>query len=488
MPKQKKTSSKVKKVASKVLKSKRSKPVKTSADLALSQHASDQKKGSKNNQDRNFKLIIKNVRCFAEEQHFDIRPLTFLVGENSTGKTTVMSCFSSIYDCISRGGWYTPDFNKDPYSMGSFVDIARKSNGKNSQQKTSFELGIAHDTSGIKYNLHFKKQDKVAEPMLNQADINFKDVTFFSEKKGQKVTYMVNKNNETLLQDSRSASDDISPAWMDPYIPRVLDPYIPPQFLEEDDQKKQIAFEELKKLRSHRRKYFSEEIFSLAPVRSKPQRTYNPIKESLRSEGSEIPVTLLRLSHQDDMWKKIHKKLVDFGKSSGLFSDVEVKKYGSTGEPFQLQFQVRGIQSNIIDTGYGISQILPLLVRLFTSDIQKRRYPVRKGTRFLLQQPEVHLHPKAQAELASLLIQSTKINNSFLIETHSDYILDRVRIEIRKGNISHHHVSLIYLEPTKNGVKAHNILFDEQGNLIKVPIGYRDFFMKESNRLLGFEN
>ena len=127
-------------------------------------------------------------------------------------------------------------------------------------------------------------------------------------------------------------------------------------------------------------------------------------------------------------------------------------------------------------------------MRLFTSDIQKKRYPIKKGTRFLLQQPEVHLHPKAQAELASLLIQSAKTNNSFLIETHSDYILDRVRIEIRKGNISHNHMSLIYLESTKNGVQAHNILFDKQGNLIKVPTGYRDFFIKESNRFLGFEN
>ena len=197
MSKQKKTSSKVRKVTSKVLKSKRSsKSTRITTDLALSQHISNQKKGKESNQDRNFKLTIKNVRCFAEEQHFDIRPLTFLVGENSTGKTTVMSCFSIIYDCISRGGWYTPDFNKDPYSMGSFVDITRKSNGKNSQQKTSFELGIIHDASDIKYNLHFKKQDKVAEPILSQVNIDFKGMTFFSEEKGQKVIYTINKNNK----------------------------------------------------------------------------------------------------------------------------------------------------------------------------------------------------------------------------------------------------------------------------------------------------
>ena len=485
MSKQKKTSSKVRKVTSKVLKSKRSsKSTKITTDLALSQHTSNQKKDSENNQDRNFKLTIKNVRCFAEEQHFDIRPLTFLVGENSTGKTTVMSCFSIIYDCIP-GGWYNSDFNKDPYSMGSFVDIARKSNGKNSQQKTSFELGIVHNASDIKYNLHFKKQDKVAEPMLNQISIDFKSMNLFSERKNQKVVHTIkDKDNKILLQDSYT-SDDMSLARM------MMNPRLIRSFVSKErsvNQKEKIAFEAWSKLRSYERQYFSEEIFSLAPIRSKPQRTYNPVKESLSSEGSEIPVTLLRLSHQDDIWKKIRKKLVDFGKSSGLFSDVEVKKYGSTGEPFQLQFQVRGIQSNIIDTGYGISQILPLLVRLFTSDIQKKRYPIKKGTRFLLQQPEVHLHPKAQAELASLLIQSAKTNNSFLIETHSDYILDRVRIEIRKGNISHNHMSLIYLESTKNGVQAHNILFDKQGNLIKVPTGYRDFFIKESNRFLGFEN
>ena len=485
MPKQKKTSSKARKVSSKILKSKKStKSTKVTIGPILSQRTAKQKEDKVSSQDRNFKLTIKDVRCFAEKQHFDIRPLTFLIGENSTGKTTVMSCFSIIYECISRGEWYIPDFNKDPYSMGSFVDIARKPNGKNSHQKTNFELGIVHDALNIKYNFHFKQQDKVAEPLLNQVSVDLEGMTFFSEVKDQEIIYKIkNKNNETLFKNSRPASDDISPSDY------IIDPYIP-WFLDETsvNQKEKIAFEGWKRLRSYRRQHFSEEMFSLAPIRSKPQRTYNPIKESLSSEGSEIPVTLLRLSHQDDTWKKIREKLVHFGKSSGLFSDVEVKKYGSTGEPFQLQFQVRGIQSNIIDTGYGISQILPLLVRLFTSDIQKKRYPIRKGTRFLLQQPEVHLHPKAQAELASLLVQSAKINNSFLIETHSNYILDRVRIEVRKGNISHHHVSLIYLEPTKNGVQAHNILLDKQGNLMQVPTGYRDFFIKESNRFLGFED
>ena len=148
------------------------------------------------------------------------------------------------------------------------------------------------------------------------------------------------------------------------------------------------------------------------------------------------------------------------------------------GDPFQLQIQVREQKSNLIDTGYGISQLLPILVRLLDAP---------RSVRFLMQQPEVHLHPKGQAELSSLLISLRKQrHHHFIVETHSDAMIDRARIEIMKGNISPEDVSLIYLEPKGNSIDVHNIKFDEQANLMGEPSGYRDFFLKESNKLLGF--
>ena len=65
-------------------------------------------------------------------------------------------------------------------------------------------------------------------------------------------------------------------------------------------------------------------------------------------------------------------------------------------------------------------------------------------------------------------------------------MVDRARIEIMKNRISPEDVSLIYLEPTDNHVKVHNITSDEQANLLGVPPGYREFFLKESDKLLGF--
>ena len=79
-------------------------------------------------------------------------------------------------------------------------------------------------------------------------------------------------------------------------------------------------------------------------------------------------------------------------------------------------------------------------------------------------------------------------NRAFIVETHSDYMIDRARIEIRKGNIRPEDVSLIYFEPKGNVVKVHNISFDKMGNMEGVPPHYREFFMTEYRRLMGFED
>ena len=218
----------------------------------------------------------------------------------------------------------------------------------------------------------------------------------------------------------------------------------------------------------------------IAPLRSKPKRTYDPVRETTSPEGEHIPMLMMRLDRTDNSrWSKLHDDLVSFGKESGLFSDIAVKRHGrQMSDPFQLQVKVRtGSRANIMDVGYGVSQSLPILV-----DVRSHRNSI-----FLLQQPEVHLHPRAQAELASLFVASYKKNhNYFMIETHSDYIVDRIRILTKKGLVDPDDVSILYFAPQRNAVKIHNISLDMNGDLEGVPDGYRDFFIRESDQLLGF--
>ena len=183
---------------------------------------------------------------------------------------------------------------------------------------------------------------------------------------------------------------------------------------------------------------------------------------------------------EEEQWGKFKNELVQFGEESGLFKNIEVKQYGNMSEPFALEVQTRSSTSNIMDVGYGVSQIFPILVNTLGT---------RRESKFLLQQPEVHLHPRGQAALSSLfarIIENRK--HSFIIETHSDYMIDRARIEIRKGTIKPEDVSLIYMEPQGRQVQAHNIEFDKSGEFKEVPESYRDFFLEETDRLLGYED
>jgi len=109
------------------------------------------------------------------------------------------------------------------------------------------------------------------------------------------------------------------------------------------------------------------------------------------------------------------------------------------------------------------------------------------GGTYLLQQPEVHLHPRAQAELGSFLaVLAKQQNKRFVIETHSDYLVDRVRMDIRdKKGITPEDVALLYFERTNGEATIHRLELDDQGNILNAPPGYRSFFLEEERRFLG---
>src|SRR5262249_27011022 len=141
---------------------------------------------------------------------------------------------------------------------------------------------------------------------------------------------------------------------------------------------------------------FNGNPFAFAPIRTSPKRTYDPVSETPEPEGSHVPMLLARLSRSstNDDWTRLSESLSSFGESSGLFDDIEVIRKGKKeSDPFQIGVKTGGPTVNLMDVGYGVSQVLPILVDTLQSPNRTRV--------FLLQQPEVHLHPRAQAELGT---------------------------------------------------------------------------------------
>lgn len=465
-------------------------------------------------------FILRDVRCFDGEQRGRLRPITLLVGENSTGKTTFLACYHVLHRIFSgRDLDAATDFNGEPFTMGAFRDIVRSRRGRQGRID-EFKLGlkiIAPDGGMPPYELIVTFRENGSQPEVVSLRFQFKiegDPNLFLElqRSGDGTTVRIPGRGPTpfdirfeeapfflhLLtisvedddQDFRSL-ENMKPVAA--FLAHVLDRS------EEigngsGKSKRDTANRGLSRadrfLGSIETLGFSE-LIPLAPLRSKPKRTYDPVRETASPEGEHTPMLMMRLDRTDKRhWDSLHDELVAFGRDSGLFSDIKVKRHGKQmSDPFQLQVKVRsGPPANIMDVGYGVSQSLPILVDIMADGPARgRKRNGDEGRTFLLQQPEVHLHPRGQAQLANLFIEAyRKRGNRFLIETHSDYIVDRVRISVRQGLLKPDDVSILYFEPNGKAAKIHNMSLDAHGNLQNEPPGYRDFFLRETDRLLGF--
>jgi hypothetical protein len=220
--------------------------------------------------------------------------------------------------------------------------------------------------------------------------------------------------------------------------------------------------------------------WAVAPVRTKPRRTYDQITDEFTPEGDHIPLVLARLLATTAAGRQrndVETALEKFGQASGLYKAVRVRNLGkSASDPFQIQVSVAGRFFNLPDVGYGVSQALPVIVE---SALRPR------GTLMLLQQPEVHLHPKAQAALGSFFIDLVAAQNRyFLIETHSDYLIDRVRQEVAAGKFDSARVRILFFERRGSESHIYPLTLDLHGDIEGAPSTYREFFLKEAEAFL----
>ena len=136
--------------------------------------------------------------------------------------------------------------------------------------------------------------------------------------------------------------------------------------------------------------------------------------------------------------------------------------------------RVKGPHRDLIDVGYGVSQVLPVVTELLRGDSLMDLFRGISPSIFLLQQPEVHLYPSTQAALSSFFCKVANPNRHLVVETHSDHLLDRVRMDVRDGvaALKPDDVSILFFERKNLDVRIHSLRIDEEGNIEGAPDGY----------------
>ncbi|AEB50844.1 ATP-binding protein [Aeromonas veronii] len=218
-------------------------------------------------------------------------------------------------------------------------------------------------------------------------------------------------------------------------------------------------------------------ISYLGPLRSAPERFYSKNQYSLNTVGVSGKDTPQIIYKEKDV---IIPELNSCFQKFNIPYEIDVENVGTSLTGELISISLRDTRTDVIvtpsDVGFGIGQLLPILVEGI----------VRKNSIICVEQPEIHLHPKLQAELADYFISTTethdfgKNNNQWIIETHSEALLLRLLKRIRTGTITPEMLSVIYVQPTNFGADIFELEIDESGELIdEWPDGFSELTFKE---------
>lgn len=156
----------------------------------------------------------------------------------------------------------------------------------------------------------------------------------------------------------------------------------------------------------------------------------------------------------------------------GLGDEVAVKDLGKLGKGLRLNLE--GAERDLTMVGVGASQILPVVLLVLSAN---------PGSIVILEQPELHLHPAVQSKLADFLLVA-RADLNFLVETHSEYFITRLRLRIAQEKISPDRLSLMFATRGKHGTILQHLNFNSMGSLQSWPVGFFDDQEKDNEEII----
>jgi len=425
-------------------------------------------------------LYLDNFRGF-KETFIPLKEINFFVGENSTGKTSVLKLIKAISD---PKFWIMQDFNIENAELGYFSEIV----SANSINKKYFDIGILGDATDKENNISAIKMrffDNEGTPELREVNLINKNINLQASISNNGIRYRYSKIDiEKIKENNKNRYFKL---WLkDNGLKNkrykeieIEETFFKQAFLFQLDSLISKEISNINKLStSFKVPNFLKEVAWIAPIRTEPKRTYDKYNITFSPDGTHTPYLLKKLLQNKSNVKDI---LIKFGKDSGLFTDISIKKLGkSQSSPFELQIGINNRTLKITNVGYGVSQILPLVIEVIAR---------QKNTWFAIQQPEIHLHPKAQAAFGDFIFKSfIKEQKKFIIETHSDYIIDRFRLKLNnniKNKKNNPKSQIVFFSKTKSGNSTSVIEIHDNGSISEnQPKEYRDFFIREQLELI----
>lgn len=413
---------------------------------------------------------LRNFKAFRYLEDIEIRPLTVLVGANSTGKSSILQSLLLLKQTSLAGrGEGALKFGGELVQLGNFSTVISDfDTSRDLEYRFTFET-VSPPLLRAEFALVFGLVDHPDVPTI-------KELSLSSTTGNNAVRLRVRGNIiEEYTPEGPQAEQRVADAGARVFFNR----FWPDSF---QPGKYDVAFPYLVSLPVlFVRELLEERLEYLGPVRADP-RPFYPVTEEPdigpRGEGT-IPYLLrhqrdavhYRLSHAEAPREAtLLEALNDWLRALDITPHLTIDPLESIA--FTAAIRSPAVKSravNLAQVGFGISQILPVLVMGLKGP----------DDAFLLyEQPEIHLHPRLQAGLADFFLASARSGKTILLETHSDHLVNRLRRRIAEdetGELSKLVQILFVHAGTEDdpGSYIEPLTIDETGTVLNAP---PDFF------------
>ena len=396
-------------------------------------------------------LSTQNFKSWQDTGKLQFAPLTGFFGANSSGKSSILQILLMLKQTVE----HPPEWD-EPLDFGdekSLVDLR------------SFRDAIHRPVEGpsLGISVSWGLPEKMSLMGTSELDALSLYFNLHNQSIGQ-ISYQVGEDQFGIAPTSGSYEIILPNVNQRAFYPRgSVRPFrcygfrFHPSNTAERFSDLQESFEDL----------FTR-IYYLGPVREDPRRYYTWDKSHPKDVGwCGEQMTSALLSSRIRRHRSIDEQIMKWLREIDLIYSYYFTPLSDIEQNYELLVKQYkdGPEVGLTDVGFGVSQILPVLTLC---------YYAPEGSTLILEQPDAHLHPKAQSELADVLIDVVKNRNiQIILESHSEHLLHRLQRRIAEEKISEGDTAFYFCQINDGNSKAERLDVDEYGNILNYP---PDFF------------
>ena len=396
-------------------------------------------------------LSAQNFKSWEDTGKLQFAPLTGFFGANNSGKTSILQLLLLLKQTVER----PPEWNEPLYfgSSGSPVNL------------------VDFDTL-----IHRHKQDLSLGISVSWESSIGADIDQYIRRRDMRLpSYVTIQPSSRVYQDPL---DEIS------FSTNIARSQVNNFYYETDRNKLDVGLSTdqfrcygLRTPLANTRGIFSrlfsrleedfKNLFSrvhyLGPRRADPRHDYSwreSHPKDIGRRGEKMIPALLSSRVQN---RAIDEQIVKWLQELDLIDSYTINSISDTEQDYELLIKQYkdGPEVGLTDVGFGVSQVLPLIAQC---------YYAPEGSILILENPEAHLHPKVQSELADVLIDVVKNRNvQIILESHSEHLLLRLMRRIAEEKISADQTAFHFCEIKDGNSRAEQLKVDEYGNISNWP-------------------